>query len=73
MEITALREKLHSLINTSSEDKLQHVYELLEEENEYSDEFKNILEEEYTAYLKDGAVISRSEINEAVEKLIQKK
>lgn len=71
MEITALREKLHSLINTSSEDKLQHVYELLEEE--YTDEFKNILEEEYSAYQKDGIVIPRKEINEAVEKLIQKK
>ncbi len=64
MEITVLREKLHALINTSSKDKLQHVYELLEEE--YTDEFKNILEEEYAAYQKDGVVIPRKEIKEAV-------
>ncbi len=72
MEVSALREKLHLLINTSSEEKLQHLYELLEEE-EYTDEFKNILEEEYAAYQKDGLVIPRKEIDEAVEKLLQKK
>jgi len=73
MEVTALREKLHSLINTSSEDKLQQVYELLEEENSYTEEFKNILEEEFTAYQNDGIVIPRKEINEAVDKIMQKK
>ena len=73
MEVTALREKLHSLINTSSEDKLQQVYELLGEENSYTEEFKNILEEEFTAYQNDGIVIPRKEINEAVDKIMQKK
>jgi len=73
MEVTALREKLHSLINTSSEDKLQQVYELLGEENSYTEEFTNILEEEFTAYQNDGIVIPRKEINEAVDKIMQKK
>ena len=73
MEVTALREKLHSLINTSSEDKLQQVYELLGEENSYTEEFINILEEEFTAYQKDGIVIPRKEINEAVDKIMQKR
>ncbi len=30
MEVTALREKLHSLIDTSPEDKLMEVYSIFE-------------------------------------------
>ena len=39
MELAALREKLHSIIDNSPENKLVELYTLLEE-NEYTEEFK---------------------------------
>ena len=68
MEITALREKLHSLIDSSSEDKLMEVYTIFEEN--YSDEFKSELNEEYAQYRKDGEVISREKVDETINKLL---
>ncbi len=72
MEINTLRKKLHSLIDTTSEEKLQEVYNLLEE-SDYTDEFKAQLEEEYAAYEKDDNVIAKEEIDNLVEQLIHGK
>ncbi len=62
METSALREKLHSLIDNSTEDKLMEVYAVFEEE--YSDEFKADLEEDYSDYKKTGVVISKAQLDE---------
>ena len=72
MGIDTLRKKLHSLIDNSPEEKLQEVYDLLEE-GDYTDEFKKELEEEYAAYEKDDTVISKDEIDKLVEELIHGK
>ena len=68
METSALREKLHSLIETSSEDKLKEVYAVFEDN--YTDEFKAELDDEYEDYQKTGEVISREEIDTTIEKLL---
>ncbi len=68
METSNLREKLHSLIDNSTEEKLMEVYAVFEDE--YTDEFKAGLEEEYADYKKNGEVISKAKLDEAIEKLL---
>ncbi len=71
METSTLREKLHSLIDNSTEDKPMEVYAVFEEE--YSDEFKADLEEDYLDYKKNGEVISKAQLDEAIAKLLYSK
>ncbi len=71
MEITELREQLHNLVNTSSEEKLLEIYNLFEQD--YSDEFKDELEEEYADYKTNGEIISREAVNEAIEFMLHGK
>ncbi len=71
METSNLREKLHTLIDNSTEDKLMEVYAVFEED--YTDEFKADLEEEYTDYKRNGEVISKAQLDEAIEKLLHSK
>ena len=59
-------------VDNSSEEKLQEIYNLLEE-SDYTDKFKKQLEEEYVAYEKDDTVISKEEIDKLVEELIHGK
>ncbi len=68
METAALREKLHSLIDSSSEEKLFEVYFVFEDD--YTDEFKSDLDEEYADYQKTGEVITKEEMNKTIEKLL---
>lgn len=72
METATLRQKLHSLIETSSEEKLDEIYDLLKED-EYSDDFKAMLDNEFEQYQKDGEVISRTEIDKIIEQLLHPK
>ncbi|MGI8582697.1 MAG: hypothetical protein ACR2KX_10885 [Chitinophagaceae bacterium] len=72
METTVLREKLHSLIDNSSADKLEEVYHLLNDE-EYSDAFKAELDEEYSSYQKHGEVISKEELDNLIQQLLNAK
>lgn len=69
METSTLREKLHSLIDNSPEEKLIEVYSIFREE-EYTNEFKANLNEEYADYQQNGEVISREEMNEVIDKLL---
>ena len=69
METTTLREKLHSLIDISSEDKLEEIYDFFKEE-EYPDEFKAMLDNEYEQYQKNGEGIPREEIDKMVGQLL---
>ena len=68
METSALRQKLHSLIDTSSEEKLIELYSVFEDD--YTDEFKSELDEEYADYQNKGEVISKEEMDKAIEKLL---
>ncbi len=72
METTTLREKLHSLIETSSEDKLEEIYNSFLED-EYSEEFKAMLDDEFEQYQKDGEGIPREEIDKMIEQLLHPK
>lgn len=72
METETLRKKLHILIDTSSEDKLEEIYDSFKEE-EYSEEFKAMLDNEYEQYQKDGEGISRDEMDKKIQQLLYAK
>ncbi len=67
METSTLREKLHALIDSSSPEKLVEVYSVFEDD--YTNEFKAQLDEEYADYQKNDEVISKEEMDKAIEKL----
>lgn len=69
METTTLREKLHSLIETSSKDKLEEIYDSFQD-NEYSEDFKVMLDAEFEQYQKDGEAVSYEETNKFIEQLL---
>jgi len=69
----SLRKELHEMIDNFSEERLQEVYELLQNDNEYSDEFKKMLDEEYEDYMKNGDVVSKEEVDKLVHDLLYKK
>lgn len=69
METTALRKKLHLLIDTSSDDKLEEIYNSFQED-EYSEDFKAMLDNEYEQYKKDGKGISRAEMDKMIQQLL---
>ena len=68
MELNSLREKLHSLIDSSTEPRLMEVYNLFEED--YTDEFKMQLKEEYADYKKNPEVINKEAIDKAVNEML---
>ena len=72
MEITALREKLHTLIENSSEDKLEEIYDSFQED-EYSEDFKAMLDDEFEQYQKNGDVLSNEEVNKLIGQLLHPK
>jgi hypothetical protein len=72
METTTLREKLHSLIETSSKDKLEEIYDFFQEDD-YSDDFKAMLDNEFEQYQKDGEGIPREEVDKMIEQLLHSK
>ena len=69
METATLRKKLHLLIDTSSDDKLEEIYDLFQED-EYSEDFKAMLDNEYEQYQKDGEGISRAEMDKMIQQLL---
>jgi hypothetical protein len=71
METSAVREKLHALIDSSSPEKLEEVYFVFEDDK--TDEFKAELDEEYADYQKEGEVISKEEMDKAIQKLLYEK
>ena len=72
METTTLREKLHSLIENSSEEKLEEIYDFFQE-NEYTDDFKAMLDSEFEQFQKDGEGVSREEVDKMIEQLLHAK
>ena len=72
MEAASLRQKLHLLIDTSPEDKLEEIYNSFQEEP-YSEDFKAMLDNEYEQYQKNGKGISREDIDKMIEQLLYSK
>ena len=72
METATLREKLHAIIDNSPTEKLEEIYYLINVE-EYSDTLKSELDEEYSAYQKDGETLSKEEIDTMIAQLLYKK
>ncbi len=71
METSALRNKIHSLIDSSDDDTLQSVYQLLQE-SDYTEEFKNILNEEQTAYYKNKQIITKEAMDHLIKEALRK-
>ena len=72
MQAATLRNKLHILIDTSPEDKLEEIYNYFQED-EYSEDFKAMLDNEYEQYQKDGEGISREEMDKKIQQLLYSK
>jgi len=76
MTQAVLREKLHHFIDTAEDKKIEAMYVLLEqeieEEHEYSDEFKAELDKRYADYKADGIVVNEEEANYRIDNLVQK-
>lgn len=69
MQASALRKKLHELIDNSPEEKLMEVYSVFE--GEYSDTFKAELDAEYEDYLQNpDDVVSKEALDTMVDKLL---
>jgi len=66
-----IRQKLHTMIDNFPEERLQEVYNLLNEE-EYSDEMKQVLQEEYTDYQKNGEAVSKEEVDDMIRLVLGK-
>ena len=62
---SALKEKIFSLIDKSNPEVLQSVYQLLKE-SDYTEAFKNVLNEEYSDYKKEGKIITQQEMNNLI-------
>ncbi len=71
MESSFLKDKIHSLIDGSDEETLQSVYQLLQE-SDYTDEFKNVLNEEQAEYYKNKEVISKEAMDELIKAALKK-
>jgi len=63
METLITREKLHTLVDKIPEGRLQEVFEILEyAEGEYSDEFKAVLDAEFSDYQVNHSGFTRQEV-----------
>ena len=68
METHTSKEKIHNLVDSSNDDVLQSVFQLLEE-TEYTDDFKNILNDEFADYQKNKSGISKKSLDAFFGKL----
>jgi hypothetical protein len=77
MTTTAIRERLHRLIDTVEDKKAAAIYTLLEDsmkdvDEEYTDEFKAELDRRYAEHKRDGKVITREVMNKRIGKILSK-
>ena len=72
MESLALKNKVHSLIETCNEEVLQAVYQILEEPD-YTEDFKNILNEELGSYQKNKTIITQEAMDKQIAALMKTK
>ena len=72
MSDSALKNKIHKLVDNSDDEMLEAVYQLLQE-TEYTDEFKHILNEEFADYQANKKVISKDEVDSQIQDILKKK
>jgi len=70
MENPALKDKIHQLIDTCDNEMLEVVYQLLQP-TEYTDEFKNVLNEELADYQKNKKGISKEEMDLLIKEVLR--
>ena len=74
--VVTIKEKLHQYIDTLDERKLQAFYIMLEDEIEqdveYTEEFKKQLDSRFAQYQLDGLVIEESEANLRIDNLLDR-
>ncbi|HEX5150349.1 MAG TPA: hypothetical protein VFW07_02810 [Parafilimonas sp.] len=66
-----LRTELHNMIDKLQEDKLQEVYELLQD-TDYPDELKEILDNEFEEYKRTGEAVSKEEVDKIINAILAK-
>lgn len=77
MKTSVIRQKLHEYLESAEDKKIKAIYTMVEDEieetheMEYSDELKELLDQRYEAYKKDGKLISEKEAKKRIEKLLQ--
>jgi len=71
MDSSALKMKIHALVDSSDEETLQAIYQLLNE-SEYTEEFKNVLDEEQADYYKNKEVISKESMDNLIREILKK-
>jgi hypothetical protein len=68
----SIRKELHEMIDGFTDEKLQEVYDFLQED-ELSDEMKIILDKEYEDYQKNKNAVSKEEVDKIIQGLLYKK
>ena len=71
MDSSVLKMKIHALVDNSDEETLQAIYQLLNE-SEYTDEFKNVLDEEQADYYKNKEMISKESMDNLIREILKK-
>ena len=71
MDSSVLKMKIHALVDNSDEETLQAIYQLLNE-SEYTEEFKNVLDEEQADYYKNKEVISKESMDNLIREILKK-
>lgn len=71
MDTSALKNRILALVDESNEEMLQAVYQLLSEP-EYTEEFKNILDEERSDYYNNKEVINKETLDNLIREILKK-
>jgi hypothetical protein len=77
MRTAIIRQKLHQFIETAEEKKVKAIYALLEDdivqdEWEYTDEFKADLDRRFAYYKSGGKMVSARDANKQINELLKK-
>ena len=67
----SIRKELHEMIDSFPEKKLLEVYEFLQDD-ELSDEMKEIIDNEYNDYQKTKEAITKEEADKTINELLYK-
>ncbi len=74
MEIPITRERLHTLVDKIPEGRLQDVFEILDyAEGEYSDEFKAVLDAEFSDYQVNRSGFTKQEVWQEISQVLNKR
>jgi hypothetical protein len=76
MTVSAIREKLHSYIDTADLKKVKAIYTMLEdsitEDVQWNKSFKNELDSRYNDYKKTGISVSEKDANKRINHILKK-